>query len=100
MGRIVDDIRHYFSQRGIDIVNAGDVRPLVADHLADLLNALSVRENYLCDLVTELVWAESNMDHNAAQMRSLLTLKRRVVESGIVEWVQNKSRGELYEEDE
>lgn len=62
MGRIVTDITHYFNKHDVDILSAKAKRDLIADNLVPLLNAMSVRENYLVDLIYELLVNEAYVD--------------------------------------
>lgn len=58
MGRVADDIVHFFRLRGVNILTASNYSQLIHDSVSDLSSHLSRREDFVGDLMVEVVYAE------------------------------------------
>ena len=105
MARILDDIVHYFRENGgVDLLKASASNAMLRDNWSKILYQPSITTrqypvSVACTLAEELVAAEQALQEAEKELRELRTLMRRVLDSGIVEWVLNRGRGQLWEED-
>jgi hypothetical protein len=80
MARVLDDIVHCFTQRGIDILASPAVMLHCLDHQGAVLDALSHRAYPDSDLIRELVEGEQHVRILEDQVRSLWSDRRRLTQ--------------------
>lgn len=78
MARVLDDIAHYFTQQGIDILSSQTVTTHCLDHAGNVMDVLGRRSYPEADLIRAVVEGEQHVRLLEDQLRSLWSDRRRL----------------------